>query len=151
MGDSVNDALRFLPHGPEFRFLDRLTSLNPGREGAAEYTVRGDEAFLKGHFPGDPVMPGVLLMEAAAQLAGTVAQSDPQTAPLRALKLTAVRGAKILGIVRPGETIALEARVIGRMENLVQATVIAAVGDRKVLQVELTLSGDSASAGPPEP
>src|SRR5882724_171753 len=71
-------ALNSLPHGPEFRFLDRLLSLEPGQSGVGEYTVRGDEPFLRGHFPGQPMVPGVVLVEAAAQLAGTIAQSDPQ-------------------------------------------------------------------------
>ncbi|MFA6547132.1 MAG: beta-hydroxyacyl-ACP dehydratase, partial [Limisphaerales bacterium] len=75
--DTLAQALAFLPHGPEFRFVDRLTVLEPGVRGEGEYTVRGDEPFLRGHFPGDPMMPGVLLVEAAAQLAGIVAQSDP--------------------------------------------------------------------------
>src|SRR5438477_373711 len=95
MTDTLRAALRFLPHGPEFRFLDRLTSLDPGRSGTGEYRVRGDEPFLRGHFPGKPLFPGVLLVEAAAQLAGVVAQSDPVIAPLAGLKLTALRNVKI--------------------------------------------------------
>jgi len=69
-------ALQRLPHGPEFRFIDRLIELEPGKRGVGQYTVRGDEPFLRGHFPGEPMMPGVLLVEAAAQLAGVLAQSD---------------------------------------------------------------------------
>src|SRR5687767_9077224 len=98
------NALSFLPHGPEFRFLDRVVRLEPGRSGEGEYRVRGDEPFLKGHFPGQPLFPGVLLVEAAAQLAGVVAQSDPKIPPLPGLKLTAMRNVKILGTARPGET-----------------------------------------------
>ena len=53
--------------------------------------MRGDEPFLRGHFPSHPLFPGVLLVEAAAQLAGIVAQSDPALSPLAGLKLTALR------------------------------------------------------------
>ncbi len=136
-------ALDALPHGPEFRFLDVLTDLDPGRSGSGNYTVRGGEEFLRGHFPGQPILPGVLLLEAAAQLAGTVGQSDPLVPPLRDLRLTAIRGAKILGAPGPGETVALEARIIGRMGNLIQAQATARLGDRVILQTELTLSGDA--------
>jgi 3-hydroxyacyl-[acyl-carrier-protein] dehydratase len=135
------EALALLPHGPEFRFIDRLTQLTPGKSGSGEYTVRGDEPFLRGHFPGQPILPGVLLLEAGAQLAGVVAQSDPALKPLAALKLTAIRGAKILGAVAPGETVRIEARVTARMGGLVQASVIARLGDNIVLQAEVALSG----------
>src|SRR5436189_3210050 len=121
MNESLGRALESLPHGAEFRFIDRLLALDPGTAGAGEYQVRGDEPFLRGHFPGQPLMPGVLLLEAAAQLAGTVAQSDPKIAPLAGLKLSALRGVKILGTARPGEVIRLEAQLTGRLGNLVQA------------------------------
>jgi 3-hydroxyacyl-[acyl-carrier-protein] dehydratase len=134
-------ALSFLPHGPEFRFLDRVTELDPGKQGRGEFTLRGDEHFLRGHFPGSPLMPGVLVAEAGAQLAGVVAQSDPTREPLRDLKLTALRSIKILGAVVPGETIQLEAKVSGRMAGLVQASITARVGDRVILQGDVTLAG----------
>ena len=136
------NALSFLPHGPEFRFLDRVNELQPGQSGDGEYLVRGDEPFLKGHFPGQPLFPGVLLVEAAAQLAGVVAQSDPNIAPLPGLKLTALRNVKILGTARPGETLHVKAQITGRLGNLVQATASIRVRDMQVLQAELVLSGE---------
>ena len=137
----MKDALDRLPHGPEFRFLDAVTALDEGKSGAGHYTVRGDEPFLRGHFPGQPLFPGVLLVEAAAQLAGCVAQSDPAVPPLRDLKLTAVRNAKITGTARPGQRIFLTAILLARMGNLVQASVSATVEGATVLQTELTLAG----------
>ena len=139
--DSLAQALAFLPHGPEFRFVDRLTALEPGVRGEGEYTVRGDEPFLRGHFPGDPMMPGVLLVEAAAQLAGIVAQSDPNHAPMPGLKLTALRQVKILGTAKPGDTLRIRAEVQARLGNLVLAIASAAVGGKCVLQAEVTLVG----------
>ena len=144
MEESFTRALASLPHGPEFRFLDHLTALEPGQNGAGEFTLRGEETFLRGHFPGQPLMPGVLLVEAAAQLAGVVAQSDPAIPPLKNLRLTAIRGAKILGAALPGETIQIEARIVGRMGNLIQARAGVRVNDRVILQTEITLSGDVA-------
>ncbi len=146
----MHDALKSLPHGPEFRFVDRLTALAPGKSGSGEYTVRGDEPFLRGHFPGQPIFPGVLLVEAAAQLAGTVAQSDPQIPPLPGLKLTAMRGIKILGTARPGEVIQLDATILNRLGNLIQAQVATKVNGQVIMQGELTLSGEQpGTAGVP--
>ncbi len=136
-------ALQSLPHGPEFRFLDRLLELEPGRRGVGEYRVHEDALFLRGHFPGDPMLPGVLLLEAVAQLAGVVAQSDPVIGALPDLKLTALRSVKILGTARPGDVVRLEALVAGRLGNLVQAQGQAFVGGESVLTAELTLSGEA--------
>ena len=115
------------------------------RVGAALYQVKGTESFLPGHFPGAPLFPGVLLVEAAAQLAGVVAQSDPAIPPLSGLKLTALRAVKILGSARPGETIHLAARITGRLQNLVQAQAEAEVNGTKILEATITLSGDPSS------
>src|SRR5881394_3790634 len=141
MNESLGKALESLPHGAEFRFIDRLLALDPGVAATGEYQVRGDEPFLRGHFPNQPLMPGVLLLEAAAQLAGTVAQSDPKVSPLPGLKLTAVRSIKILGTAKPGEVLHLEARITGRLANLIQAHASVSVNGQVVLQGELTLSG----------
>ena len=143
MSDSLQKALSLLPHGAEFRFVERLLSLEPGRSGTAEYTVRGDEPFLRGHFPGQPLFPGVLLAEAAAQLAGIVAQSDPETGALPGLKLTALRSVKILGSAVPGNVVRLEAQVTGRLGSLIQSEVKASINGQVVMTGQLTLSGET--------
>ena len=140
----MHRALQALPHGPEFRFLDRLTSLDAGKQGRGEYRVRGDEPFLRGHFPSNPMMPGVLLLEAAAQLSGVVAQSDPKTGALPNLKLTALRAVKILGSAVPGDILMLETKIVGRLGLLVQAHATASIGGHVVMQAELTLSGTAS-------
>lgn len=145
--EELRTALALLPHGPEFRFIDRVTALIPGKEGEAEFALKGDEPFLRGHFPDAPILPGVLLIEAAAQLAGIVAQSDPVLEPLRGLKLTAVRAAKILGTAQPGETIRLRAQIAGRMNHLIQASASADVEGRLVLETLITLSGEPPGDG----
>jgi 3-hydroxyacyl-[acyl-carrier-protein] dehydratase len=141
--EDLKQALARLPHGPAFRFVDRLLNLVPGQQATGEYLIRGDESFLSGHFPGQPLFPGVLLVEAAAQLAGIVAQSDPTVPPLPGLKLTAIRSVKIFGGARPGQTLELSARILGRLQNLVQAQAAIVVEGSTILQGELTLSGEA--------
>ena len=138
-------AMRSLPHGPEFRFVDRMISLIPGKEGVGEYHVRGDEYYLRGHMPGEPIVPGVLLMEAAAQVAGMVAQDDPSNPRWPMLKLTALRAVKIFGAVRPGQTLRIEAAITGQLDSLIQARVSAFVEDARVLSAELSLSGNGST------
>jgi 3-hydroxyacyl-[acyl-carrier-protein] dehydratase len=141
MHELEESALETLPHGPEFRFLDRITSLIPGKSGTAEFILKGTEDFLSGHFPDDPLMPGVLMVEAVAQLAGAIAQSDPNYPLLPDLKLAAIRGAKITGTARPLQTILYSVQIAARMGNLIQARGSATVDDKVVLETEVTLAG----------
>jgi 3-hydroxyacyl-[acyl-carrier-protein] dehydratase len=98
-------ALSALPHGPEFRFIDELIELVPGVSAKAVWKLKGDEEFLRGHFPGAPLMPGVLMIEALAQLGGILVQTRPGEEPLKNLRLTAVRQIKILGSITPGQSL----------------------------------------------
>ncbi len=141
MDDLLQVALKALPHGAEFRFLDNLVSLSPGLVGVGEYHVRGDEYYLRGHLPGEPILPGVLLVEAGAQLAGVVAQEDPYNPSMPRLKLTALRAVKILRSAGPGDTVRLEARITARLGMLVQAQVSATIDGSQAMAAEVTLSG----------
>ena len=136
-----DQALAALPHGPEFCFIDSLDQLEPGQKATASYTLKGDEAFLAGHFPGQPILPGVLMIEAIAQLGGIIAQSDGSQSPLSDVRLTAVRGAKILGTISPGETLTLDASLEARMGTLLQIKGQARSGDTLIASATVTLSG----------
>lgn len=141
MNPDFEQALGRLPHGKSFRFVDSLTSLDPGHEATAIYQIRGDEAFLEGHFPGNPMMPGVVLIEAIAQLGGVVAQTDPEIPEMADLRLTGVRAAKILGAAVPGETLEIRAKVEGRMGGLVQIDGEVIVNGNPLATARVTLSG----------
>ena len=142
----LTSALQALPHGPSFRFVDELTSLVPGREATAVYQVRGDEAFLAGHFPGQPMMPGVILIEAIAQLGGVVVQTDPEHPAMADLRLTGIRAAKILGAAVPGDVLEIRATVEGRLGGLVQIEGEVRVASVMLASAKVTLSGTLASA-----
>lgn len=141
MNPEIQTALQALPHGPSFRFLDELVSLLPGREAAAVYRVRGDEAFLEGHFPGKPMMPGVILIEAIAQLGGVVIQTDPEHSKMSDLRLTGVRAAKILGAALPGDQLEIRVKVEGRMGGLVLIEGEVKGPDGVLATGKITLSG----------
>ncbi len=161
MNETLTQALEALPHGAGFRFVDELTDWQPGVSASGLYLVKGSEAFLEAHFPGDPMMPGVILIEAIAQLAGIAAQSDaPETSTFADLRLAALRQAKISGAARPGDHLLIEARITAKMGGLIQAEgciSIAAEGAEDPLLIakaQITLSGadltNSASQESPD-
>ena len=86
-------------------------------------------------------MPGVLLVEAVAQLGGIVAQTDPSIPPLGSLRLAGIRNAKITGAVSPGQIVLLEAAVLGRMGGLILVGGNASVDGVGVLRCEVSLAG----------
>ena len=133
--------LQLLPHGPEFRFIHELTTLEPGVSAVGTYSISGDEAFLAGHFPGQPIWPGVVMIEAIAQLGGVAAQSDPNQPKLADMRLTAIKNAKILGTAEPGATLTIEVKIEGRMGPLIQVSGSVSEGEIRLAKAIVMLSG----------
>lgn len=136
-------ALSSLPHGSEFRFIDELVELIPGVSAKAVWKLKGDEGFLRGHFPGAPLMPGVLMIEALAQLGGILLQTRPGEAPLKNLRLTAVRQIKILGSITPGQSLHLSGALQGVLDTLGQVSgEIRDDAGNVILTGSVTLAGE---------
>lgn len=141
--DPLVQALSSLPHGPEFRFIDAMVSVEPGISATARWTLKGDEAFLGGHFPGQPLLPGVIMIESLAQVGGVLAQSSRGDNPLKNVRLTAVRQFKILGTIPPGETLTITARQDAVMPGLVQISgEITTADGTKLASGSVILSGE---------
>lgn len=124
-----------LPHRAPFVFVDEVTALAPGESAVGTKTFAADEPFFRGHFPGDPLVPGVILAEALAQTAGLAAGQAG-----RGFRLSAIKGMKFLAPVRPGETIELSARKLGAVGGLWQFEVRAKLGERTVAEGAVVLS-----------
>lgn len=97
-----------------------MVELTPGVSARAVWRLKGGEEFLRGHFPGAPLMPGVLMIEALAQLGGILIQTRPGEPPLKNLRLTAVRQIKILGSITPGQSLHLSGSLQGVLDTLGQ-------------------------------
>ncbi|MDQ1437888.1 MAG: 3-hydroxyacyl-[acyl-carrier-protein] dehydratase [Acidimicrobiaceae bacterium] len=95
-----------LPHRPPFRFVDSVDEVVPGERVVARYRVTGHEAFLPGHFPGNPVFPGVIQLEALAQ-AGAVAVLSDERFTGRLPLFGGVEKARFRRVVRPGDQLVL--------------------------------------------
>jgi 3-hydroxyacyl-[acyl-carrier-protein] dehydratase len=102
-----SDALvALLPHRPPFRFVDAVDDLQAGVSITARYRVTGDEAFLAGHFPGNPVFPGVIQVEALAQ-AGAIAVLADERYAGRLPLFGGLEKVRFRRLVRPGDELEL--------------------------------------------
>ena len=124
-----------LPHRAPFVFVDDVTAHVPGESAVCTKSFPPDEPFFRGHFPSDPLVPGVILAEALAQTAGLAAGQ-----PGRGFRLSAIKAMKFPAPVRPGELITLHARKVGAVGGLWQFEVRASVGERAVAEGVVVLS-----------
>jgi len=105
------DPVALLPHRPPFRFVDSVDEVVAGTSVVARYRVTGDEAFLAGHFPGNPVFPGVLQLEALAQAGAIGVLSDERYADKLPL-FGGVEKARFRRLVRPGDELTLSVELV---------------------------------------
>jgi 3-hydroxyacyl-[acyl-carrier-protein] dehydratase len=130
------DPIAFgLPHREPFIFVASIEQLEAGTFARCLKTFSGAESFFAGHFPGNAIVPGVIITEAMAQTAGIAAGS-----PGKMFLLTAIRSLKFLRAVRPKESISIEARILGSVGGLVQCGVEARVGDDLIAAGQIILS-----------
>jgi 3-hydroxyacyl-[acyl-carrier-protein] dehydratase len=112
----VDPSVAVLPHRPPFRFVDAVDRCTPGRAVRARWSIRGDEAWLAGHFPANPVVPGVLQLEALAQAGAIALLTDPRHAGRLPL-FGGVEQVRFRHQVGPGDEVVLDVeleRVGGR-------------------------------------
>ncbi len=129
-----------LPHRPPFVFVQEIVSLEAGVAAECATTFAADDPMFAGHFPGNPLVPGVILTEALAQTAGIAAASGHAEGERPKFLLSAIRSMKFLRAVRPEERIRLRAEKAGEMGGLLQFKVQASVGEATVAEGQLVLS-----------
>ncbi len=135
-GKNLSDAtVAFgLPHRKPFLFVDRVTGHVPGTEASGEVTFAMGDPMFAGHFPGNPIVPGVILTEALAQVAGIAGSSE------KGFLLSAIRAMKFPSPARPGEKILLRATKAGSLGGLFQFSVSADVDGRTVAEGQIVLN-----------
>lgn len=137
----INQIMGLLPHRYPFLLIDRVEELVPGESCVAIKNVTMNEPFFQGHFPQEPVMPGVLMLEAMAQAAGVIAmQVLGDDAHGRALYFMAIDGAKFRRKVIPGDQIRMHVKKErGKPGAAVwKFSGVCMVGDEKACETNLT-------------
>jgi len=109
----IREIMKTLPHRYPFLFLDRIIEWEPGVRVVGIKNVTIDEPFFQGHFPGTPIMPGVLIVEALAQAGGFLALKEPENGNKIAY-FAGIDQCKFRRPVVPGDQLRLEATVIAR-------------------------------------
>lgn len=116
---NVRDIMKILPHGFPFLLVDRVLEIEIPRRIVGLKNVTYNEPFFPGHFPQDPVMPGVLIVEAMAQTAGILAyMAMGKEAEGKGVYLMALREAKFRRPVVPGDQLRLEMETVRRRGNI---------------------------------
>jgi 3-hydroxyacyl-[acyl-carrier-protein] dehydratase len=129
-----------LPHRPPFVFVREVVECDPGRGVHARTSFEASDPMFAGHFPGNPIVPGVILTEALAQAAGIAAASAHSDNERPIFLLSAIRTMKFLQPVRPEQQIDLRAEKIAATEALLQFKVTASVDGATVAEGQLVLS-----------
>jgi 3-hydroxyacyl-[acyl-carrier-protein] dehydratase len=129
-----------LPHREPFVFVRDLVACDPGRVAECVTSFAPDDPMFAGHFPGNPLVPGVILTEALAQAAGIAAGCGWTNGEPPLFLLSAIRGMKFLRAVRPTEQVKLRAEKLAQVGELMQFAVQATVDGSVVAEGQLVLS-----------
>ena len=137
-GFDIGTILNTLPHRYPFLLVDRITEMEENRRIVGVKNVTINEPFFQGHFPGRPIMPGVLILEAMAQVGGVLAFKSVTTTSRPVVYLTGVESAKFRKPVVPGDQVRFEIEVLKKRPPFWKMQGRAFVGDDLVCEAELT-------------
>uniref|UniRef100_A0A7C6EGK8 3-hydroxyacyl-[acyl-carrier-protein] dehydratase FabZ n=1 Tax=candidate division WOR-3 bacterium TaxID=2052148 RepID=A0A7C6EGK8_UNCW3 len=127
---NTEEIKKILPHREPFLFVDEALEISDKRIVARRY-ISGDEYFFKGHFPSEPIMPGVLIVEALAQTGGVMLlRKYPGAIPL----FMGIDRARFRKIVKPGDTLIMEVELLQERGTIVKISGIAKVNEEIVCE-----------------
>lgn len=135
----IHEILKLLPHRFPFILIDRIIEFNPGDSIVAIKNVTINEPFFMGHFPGLPVMPGVLILEAMAQAAGVLAYKSTNTSASdgRLYLFAGIDNARFRRVVEPGDQLRLEVKLLKQKREIWKLAATALVDGEVACTAEL--------------
>ncbi len=136
---STKEIMEIIPHRQPFLLIDTIEELEPGVRAVGKKCVSYNEPFFAGHFPNEPVMPGVLQIEALAQVGAVAILSQPEFKG-RTAYFAAINSAKFKNKVVPGDVLRLETEIIKIKGPIGIGAAKAYVDDKLVVQAELTFA-----------
>ena len=138
---AIQKIMQFLPHRYPFLLVDRVLELEPGVRIVALKNVTINEPFFQGHFPGQPVMPGVLIVEAMAQAGGLLAyESGPADKHGQLIYFMGMDKVRFRKPVVPGDQLIFEARILRMRTKVAKMAGTAFVDNQLVAEAELMAS-----------
>lgn len=136
---TTKQIMEIIPHRQPFLLIDTVEELEPGVRALAKKCVSYNEPYFAGHFPMEPVMPGVLIIEALAQT-GAVAILGMETNQGKTAYFAGINGAKFKQKVVPGDILLLETEIIKQKGPIGVGKAVAKVNDKVVCMAELTFA-----------
>lgn len=136
---TAKEIMEIIPHRQPFMLIDTIEEMEPGVRALAKKCVSYNEPFFQGHFPGEPVMPGVLIVEALAQTGAVAILSLPENKGKTAY-FAAINSAKFKKKVIPGDVLMLETEIIKVKDPMGIGKATATVDGKVAVQAELTFA-----------
>ncbi|MBQ2802909.1 MAG: 3-hydroxyacyl-ACP dehydratase FabZ [Lachnospiraceae bacterium] len=136
---STKEIMEIIPHRQPFLLIDTIEEMEPGVRAVGKKCVSYNEPYFAGHFPNEPVMPGVLMIEALAQVGAVAILSQPEFKG-RTAYFASINSAKFKNKVVPGDVLRLETEIIKVKGPIGIGAAKAYVGDKLVVQAELTFA-----------
>ena len=135
---TIQEIMDFLPHRYPFRLIDRVLEFEPQKRIVAIKNVSVNEPFFAGHFPGYPVVPGVLIVEAIAQAGGALLLTEVAGRDDKLMFFTGIERAKFRKPVMPGDQLRIEVEVLAWRSTAVRMGGKAYVGDKLACEAVIT-------------
>lgn len=136
---TIKEIMEIIPHRQPFLLVDTIEELEPGVKAVGKKCVSYNEPYFAGHFPGEPVMPGVLIVEALAQVGAVAILSQPDFKGKTAY-FGAINSAKFKQKVVPGDVLTLETEIIKTKGPIGVGSAKAYVDGKLAVQAELTFA-----------